>query len=201
MKKIVIAFFAFAFLAGASSVSAQSASAVGGADSRKPSGNRSAFETSRKAPCNTVACKRSIQPAPRVGGGTGGTHVIGQPEYAPIFVNAPVRKYGDGTLVRNAESKKVYVVAKSKLRPIRTIGQLAAYKGKPITNVEPADLNAYQVDNSTRYAEGTLVRDSSNWNVYLVKGDSLQKVRTVSELKKHAGKKIINLPSAVIAAY
>ena len=52
--------------------------------------------------------------------------------------------FGMGTLVREP-SKRIYVVTSKGIRPIRTLSQLKAYRGKRILNVKVGDLSAYQI--------------------------------------------------------
>lgn len=119
-----------------------------------------------------------------------------------------LNKYKNGYLLRDATTKKIYVLYNNKLKHILNLTELRKYRGRKVYDVSPAEINAYPITtvdpfSSTvvSYADGMLVRDSNTKRIYVVSHGQLVYIPTLQELRKYRGKRTINVTSGILARY
>jgi hypothetical protein len=98
------------------------------------------------------------------------------------------RIYAEGTLLRGSDNK-VYVVIGNSLYHIRTLQELAKYRG-PILNVSDNVIASYsqaQVLGEKKYADGTLLKAKDDVKIYVIVNGRKNHVRTLDELRNYKG--------------
>ncbi len=109
-------------------------------------------------------------------------------------------KYADGTLLRGSDNK-VYVVVNGALKHIVSLEELIKYAGQEIVNVDDLVITSFGegiVKGETKYADGTLLRDSS-MKIYVIINGKKKHVLNLEELMKYAGQEIVNVEDGVIS--
>ncbi|MFH0951424.1 MAG: lamin tail domain-containing protein [bacterium] len=107
----------------------------------------------------------------------------------------------DGSLVRD-DSKRIYVIKDNTKYNIANLVDLAEYKGLAITDVDDADLLAYQTTTTKLYANNMLIRSKSDMKVYAIKLGQKRHVLNLEELRKnYLGLPIYNVSDLVISRY
>lgn len=112
-----------------------------------------------------------------------------------------VTHYEDGALLRGPD-KKIFVVINDKLRRIVSLVELREYAGQKIIEVGQDVIDSFEkIPNLGRkYGNGTLLRDI-NKRVYVVLNNKLKRIRSMLELRKYAGKPIIDVIDDIIYQY
>ncbi|WKZ25013.1 MAG: hypothetical protein QY321_01105 [Patescibacteria group bacterium] len=109
-----------------------------------------------------------------------------------------------GTLVRDSSTMRIYSVNRGALSPIRTLEELAKYKGKAIINLAPESIIKYgyieQLSQIGAYANQSLLRDVQTGRIYVMEEGKARHIKTLTELARYAGKTINNVTPAVIAS-
>jgi hypothetical protein len=112
-----------------------------------------------------------------------------------------VTHYEDGTLLRGPD-KKIFVVINNKLRRIVNLLELREYAGQKIIEVGQDVIDSFEkIPNlGKKYGNGILLRDS-NKRIYVVLNNKLKRIRSLAELRKYAGKPIIDVIDDIIYQY
>jgi len=112
------------------------------------------------------------------------------------------KKYADGTLLRGSDNK-VHVVMGNTIKHITSLKELATYKG-PILKVSDATINSFTKVSSlpikTTIANGSLIKGSDN-KIYVITNQHKVLIKTLTELKKYAGKNIQKVTDTVLNTY
>ncbi len=151
-------------------------------------------------PCSRIACKPVSHSS---GHGSTGTQIRAVNGIVIATVPAPL-PFADGTLLRDIQTKRMYIVAGASVRPIRNMADLNIFKGRARADVAPSVINLYSLDTSkyNYFKNGSLVRDAGNHKVYVADKGRLRAVHSLNELKTtFKGKAIKNLDPKTIAAY
>lgn len=100
-------------------------------------------------------------------------------------------------LVRTPDGK-IFEIKNGQRRPVSTLSELSGkFRNVPISNIDSATLNKYPLSNSgsssRAFDDNSLVRTSKG-QIFAVRGSSLRKVSSLTELRReHAGKVIHNV--------
>ncbi|OGY52251.1 MAG: hypothetical protein A3J65_02950 [Candidatus Buchananbacteria bacterium RIFCSPHIGHO2_02_FULL_45_11b] len=119
--------------------------------------------------------------------------------------------YKNGDLIRNTVDKKIYVLINGYKSHITSLTELRAkYAGQVIYNVSPEAIACYQdytgqvlgASYAALLPNGSLIRNSVNFRIYVVKDGKKLYIPTLDELRAHyVGLKINNLAPAEIDLY
>jgi hypothetical protein len=112
-----------------------------------------------------------------------------------------VKIYPVGSLLR-APNKKIYaIVSTSTVKYISSLKELWIYRGHAIFNISYETLAQYkQVLGVKVYADGTLLRGPDH-KIYVIINGKKQPIRSLKELMKYRGQKIIDVSAEVLTAY
>ncbi|GEM_PF-3417345 len=125
-------------------------------------------------------------------------HDVSQ-EILAKFTETTVLKTGvpyfpSGSLIRGKDGK-IYLISADKLTVIRTLAQLAAYKGRKISDVSDPVIRQYM-----SFTDGQLVRGLSD-KVYVIKNNKKQLILSLEQLKKYAGRPIYQVSEEILMKY
>ena len=118
--------------------------------------------------------------------------------------------FADGTLIRDFDTKRIYVIIDGMKRYISSLAELQnLYAGVSIINLDGdivklipnfIDLPG-QVLGDKEYADGVLLRDPAK-HIYVIESQMKRHIQTLDELRsEHFGQPIINVSFAVLDAY
>jgi hypothetical protein len=125
------------------------------------------------------------------GQGTGGKNQPASPEPQKEVLGAKV--YAEGSLIRTAD-KKIYVIKNGQRVVVRNLTELKRYAGKKITDIKD------EVSGAKAYGEGSLIRGADK-KIFVIQNGKKLHIKNQAELKKYAGKKIIEVSAAELAKY
>lgn len=118
-----------------------------------------------------------------------------------------VKVYANGTLLRDKETGRIYVVTNGMKHHILNMAELRKYAGYKIINVDMETLNQYSdtdngtVATTTTLPNGSLLRDITTYKIYLLTNGQIQYVSNLAALKKLSGHKTYKVSSDTIAQY
>jgi len=117
-----------------------------------------------------------------------------------------VKFYPDGSLLRSLITKRIYYIVNGEKKYIRTLAELKKYKGIKIINVSEEVLAQYpdytgDVLGIKAYPDGSLLRSLITKRIYYIVNGEKKYIKTLAELKKYKGIKIINVSEEVLAQY
>lgn len=108
--------------------------------------------------------------------------------------------HSNGALLRGPD-KKIYVLTNGRLVHIKTLKELAKYKGKRINNVSNDALSLYKgIGGQIAYNNGSLLRGPDK-KIYVLENGKMKHIRSLRELLKYKGKTINNVSSDIINNY
>jgi hypothetical protein len=113
--------------------------------------------------------------------------------------------YPTGSLIKGPDGK-IFLVMGAHKHPIRNLEELKKFSGRRINHVGSETLGLYPTsDTPAIYAsiwdDGTLVRDRESKKVFVISGGMKVHLRSLIDLKKYAGRKIIDTEPGNLAAY
>jgi hypothetical protein len=109
--------------------------------------------------------------------------------------------YAVGSLLRTPDNKIYVVLAGNKVKHIKNLVELWAYRGLVINEVSNETLAQYsQVLGAKVYGEGALLR-SPDMKIYVVVGGKLKHIVSMAEFKKYGGRYVYNVSEAVIKSF
>lgn len=113
---------------------------------------------------------------------------------------AALRDFADGSLIRTPNGK-IYVILNSQRKYISSISELSRYAGQTINEVGYDVLEQYtELAPAPTYSNGTLLKSPSG-RIYVIINQNKHWIRSWSELRQYAGKKIISVSDDVLAQY
>jgi len=114
------------------------------------------------------------------------------------------KTYADGTLLKGSDNK-IYVMVNGKLKHITTLAELAKYKGQTILKVDDSVIKSLlekkEVLGDKTYADGTLVRIKGDNKIYVILNGKKVHIKTLAELRKYAGKTILDVTADDLKNY
>ena len=111
-----------------------------------------------------------------------------------IVLKAKVVEYAEGDFFRSKTTGKIYIMVNGKMVLIPSPEVSDKYNGRTILDVEQNVIDSYS------YADGTLLRSLTTKRIYVIIDGKKVHIVSLAQLKKYAGKKIVDVTEDVIAA-
>ncbi|MFH0873712.1 MAG: MBG domain-containing protein [Candidatus Komeilibacteria bacterium] len=110
--------------------------------------------------------------------------------------------YADGSLLRGSD-KKIFIMENQKLRHVRTLKELAEYRGQEINDVSNEVLAQYQIAvvlAVKKFGNNQLIR-GANKKIYVINNGKKVHILNLAELRKYAGRAINDVTDDVLNQY
>jgi len=112
-----------------------------------------------------------------------------------IVLKAKVVEYAEGDFFRSKTTGKIYIMVNGKMVLIPSPEVSDKYNGRTILDVEQNVIDSYS------YADGTLLRSLTTKRIYVIIDGKKVHIVSLAQLKKYAGKKIVDVTEDVLRNY